>query len=117
MAAGSDAGSPKLVEHLFRHESGRMLSALARILGLHNLDLAEDVVQETLLRALERWRFGGVPGYPFFAAAMGEMHRRAGRPGQAVEHYRAAIALARNPAEAEVFRQRLASCDSVRTMS
>jgi predicted RNA polymerase sigma factor len=53
----------------------------------------------------------GLAGYPFFAAALGEMHRRAGRPREAAEQYRTAIAQARNPAEAEVFRQRLASCD------
>jgi RNA polymerase sigma factor (sigma-70 family) len=64
MLTGPGAGSPQLVEHLFRHEAGRMLSALVRLLGLHNLELAEDVVQETLVRALERWRFGGVPEQP-----------------------------------------------------
>ena len=64
MDAESEIRSPKVVEHLFRHESGRMLAALVRILGLHNFDLAEDVVQEALLRALETWRFGGVPENP-----------------------------------------------------
>jgi RNA polymerase sigma-70 factor (ECF subfamily) len=59
-----DVQSPKLVEHLFRHESGRMLSGLVRILGLHNFDLAEDIVQDTLLRALETWRYGRVPENP-----------------------------------------------------
>jgi RNA polymerase sigma-70 factor (ECF subfamily) len=53
-----------MVEHLFRHESGRMLAALVRIFGLHNFDLAEDVVQEALLRALETWRFGRLPENP-----------------------------------------------------
>jgi len=60
----ADSRSPKLVEYLFRHESGRMLAALVRIFGLHNLDLAEDVVQEALLRALETWRFGRIPENP-----------------------------------------------------
>lgn len=64
MVAGPGVGAPQLVEHLFRHEAGRMLSALVRLLGLHNLELAEDVVQETLVRALERWRFGAVPEQP-----------------------------------------------------
>ncbi len=53
----------------------------------------------------------GLAGYPFFAAALGEMHRRAGRPSEAAAQYRTAIAQARSPAEAEVFRQRLASCE------
>jgi RNA polymerase sigma-70 factor (ECF subfamily) len=59
-----EAPSPKLVEHLFRHESGRMLAGLVRILGLHNFELAEDIVQDALLRALETWRFGRVPENP-----------------------------------------------------
>jgi predicted RNA polymerase sigma factor len=55
---------PELVEHLFRHESGRMLAGLLRILGLHNFDLAEDIVQDALVRALETWRFGRIPENP-----------------------------------------------------
>ena len=39
-------------EHLFRHEAGRMVSALTRIFGVHNLALAEDVVQDAFCRAL-----------------------------------------------------------------
>ena len=53
-----------LVDHLFRRESGKMVSALTRVLGPTNLDLAEDVVQETLLLAMQRWPFDGVPGNP-----------------------------------------------------
>ncbi|HEY5242716.1 MAG TPA: hypothetical protein VIJ22_14650, partial [Polyangiaceae bacterium] len=60
----SEAASPKLVEHLFRHESGRMLAGLVRILGMHNLDLAEDIVQDALVRALETWRYGRLPASP-----------------------------------------------------
>jgi predicted RNA polymerase sigma factor len=41
-----------------------MLAALVRILGLHNFDLAEDVVQDTLVRALETWRYGRLPDNP-----------------------------------------------------
>jgi len=53
-----------LVEHLFRHQTGRMLSTLSRIFGLENLDLAEEVVQEALLQALRRWPYQGVPENP-----------------------------------------------------
>jgi len=53
-----------LVDHLFRRESGKMVSALTRVFGTTNLDLAEDVVQETLLLAMQRWPFDGVPGNP-----------------------------------------------------
>jgi RNA polymerase sigma-70 factor (ECF subfamily) len=53
-----------LNEHLFRHESGRMVTALTRLLGVHNLALAEDVVQDAFSRALEVWRVRGVPDNP-----------------------------------------------------
>ena len=54
----------ELSEHLFRHEAGRMVATLARIFGVHNLALAEDVVQEAFCRALEIWKFRGVPENP-----------------------------------------------------
>src|SRR5215510_14871614 len=50
--------------NLFRHESGRMVAALTRIFGFHNLALAEDVVQEAFCRALEVWKFRGMPDDP-----------------------------------------------------
>jgi len=55
---------PRLVDHLFRHEAGRLSAALVRLLGPANLDLAEDVVQETLCHALEAWKLGRVPDNP-----------------------------------------------------
>jgi RNA polymerase sigma-70 factor (ECF subfamily) len=41
-----------------------MIAALTRIFGVHNLALAEDVVQDALCRALEVWKFGGLPQNP-----------------------------------------------------
>src|SRR5436189_1884811 len=54
----------ELVEHLFRHESGKMVATLTRIFGIEHLTLAEDVVQEALARALQTWPFYGVPENP-----------------------------------------------------
>jgi RNA polymerase sigma factor (sigma-70 family) len=54
----------ELGEHLFRRESGRMVAALTRIFGVHNLALAEDVVQDAFCRALEVWRIRGLPENP-----------------------------------------------------
>lgn len=54
----------QLVDHLFRHESGKMISVLTRIFGTENLDLAEDVVQDSLIEALSQWQFNGVPENP-----------------------------------------------------
>ena len=51
-------------DHLFRREAGRMVSTLTRIFGVHNLALAEDVVQDAFCRALEVWRMRGVPDNP-----------------------------------------------------
>src|SRR5215470_18656999 len=41
-----------------------MVATLTRVFGLHNLALAEDVVQDALLRALEIWKFGPMPDNP-----------------------------------------------------
>jgi RNA polymerase sigma factor (sigma-70 family) len=53
-----------VVEHLFRHEAGKMVATLTKIFGIEHLTLAEDVVQETLARALQTWPFYGVPKNP-----------------------------------------------------
>jgi RNA polymerase sigma-70 factor (ECF subfamily) len=52
------------MDHLFRRESGKMVSTLTRVFGVHNLDLAEDVVQEALVQALRQWPFDGIPKNP-----------------------------------------------------
>src|SRR5258706_2247360 len=54
----------QVVEHLFRHEAGKMVATLTRIFGIEHLTLAEDVVQEALVRALQTWPFYGVPKNP-----------------------------------------------------
>jgi len=51
-------------DHLFRREAGRMVATLTRIFGVHNLALAEDVVQDAFCRALELWKYRGVPENP-----------------------------------------------------
>jgi RNA polymerase sigma-70 factor (ECF subfamily) len=45
-----------LVEHFFRHEAGRLVAVLTRIFGWRNFDLVEDMVQATLIDALQAWR-------------------------------------------------------------
>jgi RNA polymerase sigma factor (sigma-70 family) len=54
----------QVVEHLFRHETGKMVSILTRIFGVKHLSLAEDVVQEALARALQTWPYYGIPRNP-----------------------------------------------------
>ena len=46
-----------LVDDLFRRESASLVSTLTRLLGPSNLQLAEDVVQEALIAAMQAWRF------------------------------------------------------------
>ncbi len=50
-----------LLEHLFRHQAGRIVSYLTRALGPAHLDLAEESVQEAMLRAMQSWPYQGVP--------------------------------------------------------
>jgi len=54
----------QLVDHLFRQEAGRMVAILTRLFGIHNLELAEDILQDTLQQALKDWSLGGIPGTP-----------------------------------------------------
>jgi RNA polymerase sigma factor (sigma-70 family) len=53
----------QIAEDLFRRQWARLLAALVRFLGPAHIALAEDVVQDALLSALQAWRFG-VPDDP-----------------------------------------------------
>ncbi len=53
-----------LVDHFFRHESGRLHGALVRRFGVRNLGLVEDAAQEALRKAMHAWSIGGVPANP-----------------------------------------------------
>src|SRR5918996_300410 len=54
----------RLADHLFRHETGKLISVLTGIFGISRLQLAEDVVQESLVRALRTWPYTGIPKNP-----------------------------------------------------
>ncbi len=47
---------------VFREEAGRLTAALVRILG--DFDVAEELIQDALLLALERWPLDGIPERP-----------------------------------------------------
>lgn len=51
-------------EHLFRHEAGKMLAVLVKLFGLAQVETAEDIVQDTLLAALQTWKLQGMPDNP-----------------------------------------------------
>lgn len=52
------------VEHLFRNEWGKLVAVLTKLFGPQNLQLAEDVVQDTLLKAFNTWKINGLPQNP-----------------------------------------------------
>jgi RNA polymerase sigma-70 factor (ECF subfamily) len=60
----SSSSPSQVVEHFFRHETGRLHGALTRLLGPGNLTLVEDVAQGALLQAMRTWSIGGVPPNP-----------------------------------------------------
>ncbi|MEI9898002.1 MAG: sigma-70 family RNA polymerase sigma factor [Chthoniobacter sp.] len=62
--AASTADIPRLTERLFRHEAGKLVSVLTGIFGADRLQMAEDVVQEALIRAMQTWPYQGVPKNP-----------------------------------------------------
>ena len=53
-----------LVEDLFRTQAAKMTAVILKIVGLRNLETAEDVVQETLFRAFQIWPIQGIPLIP-----------------------------------------------------
>jgi predicted RNA polymerase sigma factor len=52
--------------------------------------------------------------YPFYPATLGELEFRRGSHGAAREHFRKALALARNPMERRFFDQRIIACETGR---
>ena len=64
MADSLPQNTSTLVDHLFRSHAGQMVSYLTRMLGPEHLELAEEVVQESLLKALQTWSYNGVPDNP-----------------------------------------------------
>jgi len=60
----SPAATGALLDHLFRRQAGRMVAHLVRLLGPPYLSLAEEAVQQSMVRALEVWPYQGVPEKP-----------------------------------------------------
>ncbi|MEZ5041595.1 MAG: sigma-70 family RNA polymerase sigma factor [Saprospiraceae bacterium] len=54
----------QLVDHLFRHEYGKMVAILIKYFGISHLEIVEDAVQEAFYKALKVWRFNSPPLQP-----------------------------------------------------
>ncbi len=52
------------ITKLYKTESAKLLAVLTRIFGTHNLELAEDVIQEAFSKALTHWEENGIPNNP-----------------------------------------------------
>jgi RNA polymerase sigma-70 factor (ECF subfamily) len=53
-----------LVTYLFREQAGKINAALLNLFGFDNLQLVEDVVQETFVAAYQTWPYKGIPDDP-----------------------------------------------------
>lgn len=54
----------QLAEHFFRHSYAKMVAILVRYFGLEQVEVAEDIVQDALVEAMEKWSIQGIPDNP-----------------------------------------------------
>jgi RNA polymerase sigma factor (sigma-70 family) len=54
----------QFTDQLFRHEAGKIVAVLTKVFGTENLELAEDVVQDTFISAINAWKLKGIPENP-----------------------------------------------------
>ena len=57
-------GVDQLIDHFFRTEYGKAVSHLTNRFGSGHLELAEDSVQDTLMKAMQTWPYSQVPDNP-----------------------------------------------------
>ena len=53
----------QLIDHLFRHQYGKMVSILTKVFGFQHLETIEDAVQDTFIQAMRTWS-KGMPDNP-----------------------------------------------------
>lgn len=64
MMRNNKEDSGELAAHFFRNQYGKLVSVIARYLGTGDVQTAEDIVQETLLKAVDHWQHRGIPENP-----------------------------------------------------
>lgn len=52
------------IDQLFRREAGKITAVLVKLLGADHWDTAHDIVQDTLLQAMQYWSYKGIPDNP-----------------------------------------------------
>lgn len=52
------------LSEIFKSEYSNLIAVLSTFYGLRDLQLAEDIVSETFVRAMKKWKHSGVPEYP-----------------------------------------------------
>ena len=60
----TDNSANELTEHFFRHHYAKMVAILVRYFGLKQVEIAEDIVQDTLVEAMEKWSVNSIPDNP-----------------------------------------------------
>lgn len=98
----------KQVDHFFRTEYGKAVSHLTNKFGFIHLELAEDAVQEALIKAMQVWPYSQIPGNP-----TGWILRVAGN--KMIDHLRRDQKISRQeevPEHSEEFKDNL-SLDSI----
>ncbi|HEY7724055.1 MAG TPA: sigma-70 family RNA polymerase sigma factor [Anaeromyxobacteraceae bacterium] len=104
--AATDWGSIRRLYDLLLRERPTPVVALNRAIAVGMADGPEAGLRA--LASIERRE--RLARYPFLPAAVAEFELRAGRPGRAAEQLRAALLLARNPAEEAVLARKLRAC-------
>jgi RNA polymerase sigma factor (sigma-70 family) len=52
------------INHILKQEWGNLVAVLTKVFGTYNMQLAEDVVQDTFIKAIEHWNEQGLPQNP-----------------------------------------------------
>jgi len=52
------------IKLLFQHEYAKIVAVISRLFGLEHIEIAEDIVSETFLLALQDWKAKGLPPNP-----------------------------------------------------
>lgn len=53
-----------IIPHLFKTEYSKIVSVLTKSFGLEYIEIAEDIVSETFLTAIDTWTYKAIPDHP-----------------------------------------------------